>query len=124
MSMLKTISEYKDLVVNGIKNGDKIIESIIVSSQVKNGTASDDEVAEIMMRKDLCKSCPFNSDNAEKERNYQSSLPYQHCTLCLCRIGGDNTKEYCLSCNCGMVDWNNRNPGKPQMNPKWTSFKK
>lgn len=124
MGILKTMGEYLSAVKAGIENGDKIIEALWVSAQIKQGNTNitPEAVAEIMRRKDICAGCPFNSVNAKEQRNYSSSLPYDHCTLCQCRIGGDNTKEYCLSCNCGMKAWNERNPDKPQMELKWTAF--
>jgi hypothetical protein len=127
MSVGKTISEYLTFVKNGIKNGDKIIEAIRVSAQMKDGNPiiTEEAIAEIMKRKAICASCPFNSLNAKKERNYEDPAPLKdvtHCTLCQCRIGTDNGKEYCLSCQCGMSEWNRRNPELQPMELKWTAF--
>lgn len=124
MKIIKSLGEYVEMVKNGIANGDKIIEAIKTSAKIKegNGEISDEAVAEIMRRKEICASCPFNSNIAEKERRYSSALPFQHCTLCKCRIGADDSKEYCLSCKCGVQAWNDRNPHLPQMELKWDSF--
>jgi hypothetical protein len=119
---MKLFTEYLELVRNGIKNGDKIIEALMVSAQVKNGKISDEALAEIMRRKEICAGCQFNSDNAKRDRNYNSYLPFTHCTLCKCRIGGNDTKEYCLTCNCGALAWNERNPDKKPMELKWKAF--
>ena len=135
MNIIKSIGEYVELVKNGVQNGDKIIEAIRTSAKVKEqekrkdlGLAaevddiSDEAVAEIMKRKEICAGCPFNSKNTAKLRNYSSVLPFTHCTLCKCRIGENDSKEYCLSCTCGAESWNNRNPHLPPMELKWTAF--
>jgi hypothetical protein len=114
--------DYLGLVLNGIKNGDKIIEAMVVSSQIKNGTAMAEEIAEIMKRKEICANCPFNSKNAAAHGLQKFDLPFDHCIHCKCRIGGDDTKEYCLTCNCGITEWNKRNPDK-QLPLKWKAFK-
>lgn len=127
MNIIKGIGEYLKMVKDGIKNGDKIIEALKTSALLKNGNQghviTDEAIAEILRRKEICSNCPFNSRNAKVERNYTSSLPFEHCTLCKCRIGYDDSKEYCLSCNCGIEEWNRRNPDKTPQLLKWTSFK-
>lgn len=115
---MSLLGNYLTMVKNGIKNGDKIIEAFKISSMVKNGTATDEQIAEIMMRKEICKTCPFNSANAKAHGFKTLGLPYQHCIQCSCRIGGDDTKEYCLSCNCGLTEWNKKNPDA-QIPLKW-----
>lgn len=119
---LKTIKEYIDVVKNGIMNGDKIIEALIVSAKTKNKTISPEALAEILRRKDICATCSFNSENAKKNGTYNSSLAFQHCILCQCRIGYDDSKEYCLSCNCGAEVFNGMNPHLPKIEVKWKSF--
>ena len=110
------------MVRNGIKNSDKIIEALAVSSMVKNGEASDEALAEILKRKDICAGCKYNSRNAKQQTDYVSGLPYEHCILCKCRIGYDDSKEYCLSCNCGVLEWNKRMPDH-QLEIKWTAIR-
>ena len=122
MSAIKTIGEYLTAVRRGISNGDKIIESLVVSAQVKNGEITEGALAEILKRKDICASCPNNSTNAKKANTYSSSLPYEHCILCSCRIGGDDTKEYCLSCECGIAVWNKNHPPAQKMEVKWGPY--
>lgn len=119
---MSAIKDYLNIVRAGIKNGDKIIESLVVASQVKNGTASEGAIAEILRRKEICANCPFNSKNAKRDRGYNSSIPFEHCTLCLCRIGADDSKEACLSCTCGINEWNKRNQDKPPMEVKWGPY--
>jgi len=75
-----------------------------------------------LRRKDICAGCPFNSRNAKANGSYTSSLPYEHCILCYCRIGYDDSKEYCLSCKCGAHAWNKMHPDLKPLEVKWTSF--
>lgn len=116
------IKDYISLVVNGLKNGDKIIEAMVVGAQVKNGSASTEEIAEIMKRKEICAACPFNSKNAAAHGLKAHDLPFEHCIHCKCRIGGSDTKEFCLTCNCGITEWNKRNPDQ-QMPLKWKAIR-
>jgi hypothetical protein len=120
--MSNKIKDYLSIVKNGIANGDKIIEALWVSTQVKNGKVSEAAVAEIMKRKEICKACPFNSKNAAANGLHVPHAPYEEfCIHCLCRIGGDDSKEYCLSCNCGIKEWNKLNPTN-KMPLKWSAF--
>jgi hypothetical protein len=130
MGIVKTIGEYISAVKNGIKNKDKIIEGMYVSAAIKNKSKdenndieiTDEAIAEIMRRKEICAGCKYNSANAKINGDYYANLPYQHCTLCLCRIGADDSKEYCLSCNCGAQAYNENHPTYPPIEVKWTSF--
>jgi hypothetical protein len=119
MSLIKTIKEYAEVVRNGIKNKDQIIDALMMGAAVKNGKVSDEDLAEILRRKDICAACPFNSENAKKQGYYNSSIPFQHCTLCKCRIGADDSKEYCLSCNCGAEAFNKMNPHLRPIDVRW-----
>lgn len=122
MSGIKAIGEYITAVRRGIENGDKIVEALITAAQVKNGNISEGALAEIMRRKDICASCPFNSKNAKLAGTYNSSLPYEHCILCSCRLGGNDTKEYCLSCECGIAVWNKNHGQLQKMEVKWGPY--
>src|SRR5437899_10439536 len=108
MNPIKTIGEYLQAIKLGIQNGDKIIEGLAVSAQIANGEITDEALAEILKRKDICAACPYNSRNAKAAKTYNSGLPYEHCILCHCRIGYEDSKEYCLSCTCGVMAWNEK----------------
>ncbi len=134
MSILSTANDYLRMVKNGIKNGDKILEAMRISAQLKNtkvdesgkvvfqGDITEEALAEILKRKEICAVCPFNSRHVKAAGGHTAELPFEHCTLCECRIGYDNSKEYCLTCKCGVDAWNKRNPDKPPMPLKWDSF--
>ena len=122
MSLIKKFEDYLTVVKNGIKNGDKIIEALVISAQVKNGTINEEALAEILRRKDICAGCMYNSKNCEQYGLKPLEVDFEHCIHCICRIGGNDTKEYCLSCNCGILEWNKRNPDKPPMELKWKAF--
>lgn len=120
---MSKLADYLKVVKAGIKNSDKIIEALWVSTQIKNdGVVSEEAIAEIMMRKEICAGCPYNSENAPKHGLKPLDVPFQHCIHCACRIGGTDTKEYCLSCNCGLTEWNKVNP-EHYIEPYWSSFK-
>ena len=121
MNPVKTVGEYLKAVKLGIQNGDKIIEALAVAAQAKSGEINEEALAEILRRKDICAGCPFFSKNAKEAKTYNSSLPYEHCILCYCRVGYNDSKEYCLSCNCGATAWNEKNPNTP-IEVKWTAF--
>ena len=124
-NLLKKIKDYTEAVINGINNGDKIIEALIIATKVKNGSGeiTPEELAEILRRKELCEECQFNSKNANKTGLYSSELAYTHCTLCKCRIGYDDSKEYCLSCNCGADAFNKANLHLKPIEVKWTAVR-
>lgn len=124
-SILKTVKDYTEAVINGITNGDKIIEALIISAKVKNGSGeiTPEELAEILRRKEICESCQFNSKNATAKGTYSSTLAYTHCCLCKCRIGYEDSKEYCLSCNCGAEAFNEANPHLKPIEVKWTAVR-
>lgn len=89
MSLLKEI----------IKNRSQILEGIINKIQAK------EEITKIANeRKEICKSCPLNSDNAKEILKYSSERIDYHCILCGCNI---ELKTHSLSSEC---------PANP---PKW-----
>lgn len=123
---MSVVKDYLKIVQNGLRNGDKIIEALFVASQEKNGILDAEAVAEILKRKEICAACPFNSRIAKVEHAYESNIPFEHCTLCECRIGYNDSKEYCLTCNCGITVLNERNKqnGLPELPLKWKAFEK
>lgn len=121
---MQKMKDYLKVVKNGIANSDKIIEAMWVSAQIKNegSSISEEAIAEIMKRKEICSTCPYNSKNAAAHGMKALDVSFQHCILCTCRIGGDDSKEYCLSCQCGISELNRQNPDKPPVPLKWSAF--
>lgn len=119
---MNSISDYLKLVKAGIQNGDKIISALAVAAQVKNGRISAEALAEILRRKDICSSCPFNSKNVTDKSLLNPAVTFkEYCVHCLCRLGGNNSKEYCLKCTCGISEYNKKHPETP-MELKWEPF--
>lgn len=96
-SIKKTIEQITEAVINETKDLLKILP--------------EDQVNEIIRRREICAQCPLQSENAKEEGWYESVLPYIHCTACKCDIG---LKTACLSCNCGA-----ENKG---LEPKWKKY--
>lgn len=114
MSRLK---ESLQLYLKGIKNLDKVIEGYRNEIKLKNNELTEDEVDTIIHRRLVCAGCPFNSVNAKQLPEYKeltgntyvSGQKELHCSLCSCPIG---RKTACLSCQCGISEWNRNNPDK------------
>lgn len=116
------LKDWITVVKNGLKNGDKVIEALIIAAKAKNEELSVEALAEILKRKEICSTCPFNSKNAPKHGLKIFDLPFEHCIFCKCLIGSEEGgKEYCLSCQCGISEHNKRHP-EQQMQLKWDKF--
>ena len=84
---------------------------------------NDDDKERISERMDICLNCPYNSRNATVSPEYHSlnGKPYStgrsdfHCSLCGCVI---ELKTACLTCDCGIKDWNSKNSQK-KLELKW-----
>lgn len=117
---MSKLSEYIKLIPNGLKNLDKIIESIANQIKLELGTISDEDKEIIIGRRLICSQCPFNSINATKAGWYASSRTDIHCTQCGCPI---NTRTASLEANCGLEEHNKQYPDKPIL-LKWHSVEK
>ncbi len=112
----------------GLKNADKVIEAMITQIKMEDGSLSEDKVEEILRRRLICSECPFMSENAKTSqeyldifgKNYIPELSYKHCSLCECTI---DRKTACLSCNCGIQNYNDEHKDKQlNLKPKWTTY--
>lgn len=85
-----------------MKNLDKVVEGII--NQVKDdlNMLSEEEQAEIVRRRVICETCPFNSKNAVKD-GYTTDRIDDHCIMCGCTI---TRKTASLSSSCGIGNCN------------------
>lgn len=112
--------EYLKLIPKGIKNADKLIEGIKNDSDFINGKLTKEEAEEIIRRRIICNECPFLSTNAVNNGLYKTDRDDEHCSLCSCN---KDWKTACLSCNCGIEEYNKQNP-ENKIDLKWTAFKK
>ena len=115
------INEYLHLIPNALKNADKITESIINHVKNKYDLLSKEEQDEIIRRRFICATCPFNSKNATENGWYKSERIDDHCTQCGCNL---ELKTECLTCNCGNEAYNQSHPKETPLELKWTVFNK
>ena len=117
-------SELLKLIPKGLTNPEAILSGWINDAKMENGSLTHDQMAEIVRRRSICTSCPFNSINARSSQeykelygvNYESSFKTLHCAICTCPI---NKKTACIHCKCGLSEYNANNPDKPQQKLKW-----
>lgn len=117
---MSKLSEYLKLIPDGLKNLDKIGESIINQVKMDFGSLPEDELTEITRRRLICAACPFMSKNAVESGIYTTKREDEHCIHCGCPI---KTRTAALSKQCGIENYNVRHPESP-MELKWTAFKK
>ena len=124
---MSKLSEYLHLIPKGLPNSLAIIQGIISNVQLKYGSLPEEEKEEIIKRRLICASCPFNNVNAVTSEeyftltttHYKSKREDEHCTMCGCPL---EIKTASLYANCGIEDWNERWPDK-QMELKWRATK-
>jgi hypothetical protein len=114
--------DYLKLVPQGLKNPLQVIEGFWNDYNFEN--LPKDEVEEIVRRRLICETCPFNSINAKTSQeykdifgqNYDGGRDELHCSICSC---GVKKKTAALSDDCGM-DSNTKTMSLPL---KWTKYK-
>jgi hypothetical protein len=121
---MNPFADYMNLLKQGVKNADKVIEGISNKTLKEFNLLNDDDKQRITDRMDICLNCPYNSRNATVSSEYMAltGVPYStgrselHCALCGCVV---EFKTACLTCNCGIADWNSKNSQK-KLPLKWT----
>lgn len=118
-----------------ISQGDKILEGIFNQVRMEYDMLPEDQQKEIIRRRVICATCPFNSSNATKD-GYTSNRLDEHCVLCACTLSRKTASlesacgiDCCnaishTSCTCvkaGLKDYNIVND--INLEPKWTAFK-
>jgi hypothetical protein len=113
--------EYLKLVPEGLKNLDLVVEGIVNDVKLAHDKLTEEEQNEIIRRRLICAACPFMSENAKVNPavNYKSKRKDKHCTHCGCPI---STKTAALKANCGIENYNARNPENP-LPLKWEEYK-
>jgi hypothetical protein len=120
---LKKLTEYLKLIPKGLGNPTQILEGWINDYKLDNNQLSEQDIEKIISRRVICETCPLNSINAKTSKeykelygkNYKTSVDYLHCSICSCPI---KAKTACLTCHCGLEEYNNENPDNFQ-NLKW-----
>lgn len=115
--MEKIIKELTSTLNNGINNIDKVVEGAVGKLKDNLNLVNEDEKAVINFRKYICDGCEFNSKN---KVGYTSIRIDEHCTLCLCNL---DWKQHCLSCNCGIEEYNKNASDDNKLNLKWFKIK-
>ena len=111
------------MIPKGIANPHKVLEGFWNEARLENGSLTDDETYLVMERRAICETCPFSSNLAKTSEeykalmgeNYKTDLKFNHCSICSCKI---SAKTACLSCKCGMEEYNKENPNNKQI-IKW-----
>lgn len=116
---MSILSSYIKLIPLAIKNREEIVEAVLTKAKRTLHKLPPEEQDEIIKRKLICATCPYNSKNA-KEDGYVTDRVDDHCIHCSCNI---DFKTECLSCRCGVEVWNKNNP-KDKLELRWKSFKK
>lgn len=114
------------VATKGIQHLDKIVEGYINQIKLENHELSEDKVDEIATRRAICLDCPFNSINAKQSqeyfdlfgKHYETQMSYFHCSICSCPL---DRKTACLTCQCGLTDWNEQHPENIQT-LKWNKY--
>lgn len=123
--------EYAKLAFKGLKDIDKIAESVLTQVKLSYGTLSIEEQEEIAKRKLICHNCPLFSLNIklngddEYKKLYNKPFDFKgrdkdrYCGICGCP---EDTRTASLSSNCGLEHYNQTHPENIQ-ELKWTEFK-
>jgi hypothetical protein len=116
--------EYLELLPKGLKNADKVLEGYWNNIKMKHNSLSEEEQKEILRRRLICDSCPFNSVNAQTSEEYKelfgeyykTNRKILHCSICKCPR---DTKTSSLSSDCGIKD----SDETKDFEYKWTAIK-
>lgn len=124
---MSKFSEYLSLIPKGLKNPEALIEGWANEIKLQFGTLREDEREEILRRRVICNTCPFNSINAKaspeyKELygvNYKTNREDLHCAHCSCPVA---SKTASLTSDCGITSYNAIHQDK-QIDLKWKVYK-
>lgn len=126
MSNIDKYIEYIKLLPKGIPNINSILKGIVNDVELRYKLLSEDNKNEIIRRRLICETCPFNSTNAKTSdeyfiltsNHYDSSRKDKHCSFCGCPI---NIRTASLCSNCGIEEWNDLNKDK-FIELKWETY--
>lgn len=117
------LQDIINTVSNGLKHPESVLEGWVNDIKMENGSLTENEINLILKRRIICEECPLNSIKAKTSKeyfdlygsHYESSLDFLHCSICSCPI---KKKTACISCHCGLTEYNDKNPDNFQ-NLKW-----
>ena len=117
--MWNKFMEYAKLFPKVIKNREAFIQGIYNNVKLNMGKLPEDEQEEIIKRRVICNTCPFNSENAKTSEaykllygeNYKTERFDLHCSHCACNI---EFKSAALDQDCGMTYYNDLHPENQQ----------
>lgn len=123
---MSALSEYLKLIPKGIANLEKVVEGITNSVRMDFNALPTDKQDEIIRRRLICQTCPYNSVNAQASpeyvllhnKHYSTDRKDFHCSICKCPI---STKTASLESNCGLETYNSSHPENLQP-LKWTKY--
>lgn len=127
--MFSKFTEFIKLLPDAYQNKEKILNGLINEVKSLYGKLPEDEQAEILRRRIICRECPFYSLNAKNDdTEYQKLLgePFidkkggKYCSICGC---SENLKTSSLDSNCGLEAYNMKHPDNKQQ-LKWEAYKK
>ena len=112
---MSKLLEYAALIPKGLPNSLHIIEAIVNEVKLKYDVLPEEEKEEIVKRRVICNTCPFNSENSPiseeyhqlTNTHYKTRRKDKHCSFCGCEI---NLRTSALKKNCGAEVWNDNNP--------------
>ena len=118
--------EYIKLVPKGIPNINSILKGIVNDVELRHKLLSENNRDEIIRRRLICETCPFNSIGAKTSseyfiltgNHYRSSRKDKHCSFCGCPI---NIRTASLCSDCGIEEWNEFNKDK-SIELKWKAY--
>lgn len=122
---MSKLTEYLTLIPQGLKNADKIVEGVVNQVKMECNMLDLNEQEEVIRRRLICESCPFNSINAKTSqeyleafgKNYYSEREELHCSVCSCVI---KTKTASMDSECGI----HSKKQTKHIPLKWTNYNK
>lgn len=125
---MSKFGEILKLIPLALGNPEKIIEGWRNDIKLEKGELPEDEMEEILRRRAICYSCPFNSILAKTSpeyfnitgKHFETDRTDLFCSSCSCNI---SYKTSSLSSECGIYTLNEEFPNQ-KTEPKWFPYKK
>lgn len=123
---MSKLTEYLALIPKAIPNALEIGNAIVNDVKLKYGHLEAHKKEEIVKRRIICETCPFNSRNAKTseeykeltKEHYKTDRTDLHCSFCGCQV---YTRTAALNAECGIYAWNQKNPDN-KLSLKWHKY--